>query len=251
MARIPDNQYYQGWDTGTDNPNADGLGANRFLTLEDVVNNYIVLYGDEEMHSGTVKRMKIEAFAQRAVQEFSYEIFRVKDWEYEVLDVARFPMPQDMVELVEINYVDQYGQEHWLVPRRDSSSPRSPLQGIHNEYDATRRTAYPQGAVVYLFDETQMAQERFSYYRAATSNPVAPQTTVTVTGDGGTDYLLTSSPYNGIPVTAFTVVNNESYSVQFFETEGLAADTIRLNQALPVGENLQIRFYTQAQFDSG
>ena len=189
MARIPDNQYYQGWDTGTNNANATGLGSNRFLTLEDVVNNYIVLYNDDENH-GSKMRLKIEAFAQRAVQEFSYEIFRVKDLEYEVVDVARFPMPQDFVELVNINYVDQYGQEHWLIPRKDSSSPRSPLQGIQPEYESTR--GYGSGEVVVIIENEGAVGQMFAYYRSLNmlAAGVAPTTGAT---DANWEFLGRSS----------------------------------------------------------
>ena len=121
-----DNTYYSEFEGRSTGPSE--LGENRFISLEDIVNNYMVLYADESNHGGTAKRMKVEAFAQRAIQEYSYDTFRVQTWEYEVFDRATFPMPQDFVELVGINYVDDYGVERSLRPRSRSSNPRSPFQ---------------------------------------------------------------------------------------------------------------------------
>ena len=120
-----DNQYYSEFEGRSTGPSE--LGDNMFLTLEDLINNYMVLYSDDENH-GMTSKTKVEAFAKRAIQEYSYDTFRVKDWEYEVIDRATFPMPQDFVELVGINYVDRFGLERWLTPRKNSSNPRSPFQ---------------------------------------------------------------------------------------------------------------------------
>ena len=109
-------------------------GANRFVTLEDLINNYIVLYSDEANHGGMVKRMKIEALAQRAIQEFSYDTFTVKDLEYEVVTNARIVMPQDFVELVNLNYIDRNGIEQWMTQRLDSSNPSSAGQDSDGNY---------------------------------------------------------------------------------------------------------------------
>ena len=102
----------------------DALGENRFISLEDIINNYMVMYVDDDMH-GSSKRIKIEAFAQRVIQEFSYDTFKVKELEFEILDLPRVVMPKDFVELVQLNYVDPYGQERWMVERKDSSNPLS------------------------------------------------------------------------------------------------------------------------------
>lgn len=126
------------------------MGSYQFITLEDLINNYIVLYNDEENHGGKKSRMKIEAFAQRAVQEFSYSTLQVKDFEYTPIDIARIPLPKDLVELVSVSYTDRYGTERWLVPRKDSSNPTSYMQGDDGdfEYDSTGKILTASGTSV-------------------------------------------------------------------------------------------------------
>lgn len=159
------NRFFQltntaiGTAAATDNPvtgtntnwvefEAPELGNNRFLTLEEAIDNYMVLYADEAAYGGKAMRMKIEALAKRAVQEFNYDILRVRDLEYELLDLARVPMPQDFVELVAITYTDLSGVERWLNQRLDSSNPRSALQAVDITTTWMTATNYTQGDTV-------------------------------------------------------------------------------------------------------
>ena len=138
-------QYYAEFEGRSTGPSE--LGNYQFITLEDIINNYMVLYSDEDNHGGMALRRKVEAFAQRGIQEYSYDTFKVKDWEYEVIDRATFPMPIDYVELVGINYVDEYGRERWLSPRKNSSNPTSPLQ-YDNTPEWEEGIAYAEGTYV-------------------------------------------------------------------------------------------------------
>ena len=138
-------QYYAEFEGRSTGPSE--LGNYQFITLEDIINNYMVLYSDEGNHGGTALRRKVEAFAQRGIQEYSYDTFKVKDWEYEVIDRATFPMPIDYVELVGINYVDENGVERWLSPRKNSSNPTSPLQ-YNNTPEWEPNIAYASGTYV-------------------------------------------------------------------------------------------------------
>ena len=134
-ARVRITAYDPATESPTTAPNGSwvvfdpgNLGDGQFLSLEDIINNYIVLYADEDAHGGMPKRVKLEALAKRAIQEFSYDTFRVKDWEYTVGENARIPFPQDMVEFARLGWVDRYGIQRWLVPRKDNTNPRSTLQ---------------------------------------------------------------------------------------------------------------------------
>ena len=140
MTGIPANDS-DPYDMSMDNPAPDPatnnweliegavnqLGENRFISLEDIVNNYMVLFVDDDMH-GSQNRRKIEAHAQRVIQEFSYDTFKVKELEFEIGDVPQVVMPKDFVELVGLNFVDEYGTERWMIERRDSSNPFSVWQ---------------------------------------------------------------------------------------------------------------------------
>lgn len=103
------------------------LGYYQFISLEDIINNYMVLYTDDDMNGSSMRR-KVEAFAQRAIQEFSYNTFKVSSFEFVVNDSFILPLPQDYVDLVNISWVDSYGTERWMIQRLDSGAPDSALQ---------------------------------------------------------------------------------------------------------------------------
>ena len=161
-----DNIYYGPFEGRSTDPSE--LGENRFISLEDIINNYMVLYVDSDNH-GNVSRTKVEAFAQRGIQEYSYDTFKVKTWEYEVIDRATFPMPQDFVELVGMNYVDERGIERWVHPRRNSSNPRSPLQ-FDNTPTWDENALYDNGDVVRIMLDGETSTRVFVYLGADQTN---------------------------------------------------------------------------------
>ena len=144
------------------------LGENRMINLKELVDNYMVLFSDEDSHGGKMPRMKVEALAKRAIQEYNYDTCRVQDFEYELLDIARVPFPQDLVEVVSLNWVDDFGIERWLIERKDSSSPRSPLQ--HDEDISTGNALPWDNTASYLAGN--VVQFRGKYYRATGTVPV-------------------------------------------------------------------------------
>ena len=175
----------------------NALGDNRFISLEDIINNYMVLYTGADMH-GSNNRLKIEAFAQRAIQEFSYDTFSVKSLEYEIGDLPRIPMPQDYVSLVALNTVDSNGLERWMVERKDSSNPISIAQNNNG---------------VPLFDnETGEAMYIDSYTNEQFNNPnFRGDRNVTYAGDSqyeryGQRYYLNTERVSN----AYTYVINEA-----------------------------------------
>lgn len=101
------------------------LGYYQFISLKEIIDNYVVLYGDDDNHGSKPMLTKIQAFAQRAIQEFSYNIFKVQSFEVTVNDQCLIPYPQDYIDTVSLSYVDEQGEERWMVPRLNSGAPRS------------------------------------------------------------------------------------------------------------------------------
>ena len=150
----------------------DALGENRFVTLEDTINNYMVLYNDEDDHGGMMSRTKVEALAKRAVQEFSYDTFQVKEEEFELSDSAKAPMPQDFVELVDVLRLDAEGFQRPIPYRKDSTYAPSPVQG--NNTGEGFEFVYDQDGNRVISDGGSVSNNRYNsnnpYRRLAASN---------------------------------------------------------------------------------
>jgi len=100
------------------------FGSYRYISLNDIVNNFIVAYVGEGKLIPSVKRTDVVFHAKRGIQEFSYDISRIeKIQEVEVGPSLSVPMPQDYVHYVRISYVDDAGIEHIVYPGRYTSKP--------------------------------------------------------------------------------------------------------------------------------
>jgi hypothetical protein len=104
--------------------NTSVLGDYRYISLKDIVGNFIVGYVGDGKLVNTAKRSEILFQAKRCIQEFAYDISRVeKIQEVEIPPSLSIPMPQDYVNYVRLSWVDNAGIEHIVYPSRHTSVP--------------------------------------------------------------------------------------------------------------------------------
>ena len=134
------------------------FGNYRYISLNDLVNNYIVAFVGDGKIISNVKKSEVLFHAKRGIQEFSYDISRVeKIQEIEISPSLSIPMPQDYVNYVRISAVDESGIEHIIYPASLTSRPsESPLQD--NDYD------YVFGGDGALLSGTPLTGKRFDEF---------------------------------------------------------------------------------------
>lgn len=111
------------------------LGSYQHITLADVVNNFMISYVGEEKIIPKVKRSNVLFFAQRAVQELSYDTLQSeKSQEIEIPDNLQMKLPHDYVGYVKITWSDGSGIEHTIVPAEKTSNPTALLQDNNYNY---------------------------------------------------------------------------------------------------------------------
>ena len=108
----------------------ENYGGYAYVSLNDVVNNFIVAYVGEDKLIPRVKRSDIIFHAKRGLQEFSYDtINSIKSQELTVPLNLSVPIPQDYVNYVSISSVDDNGLVRPIYPNTISKAPTSlPLQ---------------------------------------------------------------------------------------------------------------------------
>jgi hypothetical protein len=127
-------QYYLGAD-GNWNSNDELYGAYQFVTLNNIVDNFIVAYVGEEKIIPKAKRTDIIFHAKRAIQEFSYDVFRSsKSQEIEIPPTLNMILPQDYVGYTKLSWTDDSGIERIIYPAKDTSNPLPILQDSNYEY---------------------------------------------------------------------------------------------------------------------
>ena len=119
----------------TDLTNEQGIaGLYQYANLDDVINNFVVGYTGTGKVLSKVPRHEVAFWAQRAVQEFNYDMFPTdKNIEFELGPNRTWKLPNDMVRITKISWIDSQGLERPITRNRQGS----PAQGVvqDNNYE--------------------------------------------------------------------------------------------------------------------
>lgn len=84
--------------------NQDNWGSYQYVSLYDIVNNFMLMYSGNNSLINNEERYKVLFHAKRAVQELNYDAFKeVKVLELSVCDTLRYILPSDYVNWVRIS----------------------------------------------------------------------------------------------------------------------------------------------------
>jgi len=101
MAYMSEYQYY---DNSGDNPTNQNWGSYQYVSLQDIVNNFLLMYSGNHSLVNNEERYKVIFHAKRAIQELNYDAFKeIKILELTVGDSLRFVLPPDFVNWVRIS----------------------------------------------------------------------------------------------------------------------------------------------------
>ena len=111
------------------------FGNYQFVTIEDVINNFMVVYTGEDKILSKVKRTDVQFHAMRALQELSYDTLKsVKSQEIEIPSSLTMIIPQDYVNYVKFTWSDSTGVEHIIYPASKTSNPKAIKQDADGHY---------------------------------------------------------------------------------------------------------------------
>ena len=105
-------------------------GSYEYISLNDVINNFLVAYVGEGKLIPSVKRTDIMFHAKRGLQEFSYDTLKsIKSQELTIPDSLSLIIPQDYVNYVNLSWIDDFGVKHIIYPTTLTSNPYTvPIQ---------------------------------------------------------------------------------------------------------------------------
>jgi len=101
MAYITNYKYYE---NDGNVPKDANWGEYQYVTLKDIVNNYMLMYVGEDKLVDNVNRYTALFHAKRGIQEINYDALNnIKVLELEVGDDLRFILPPDYINYVRIS----------------------------------------------------------------------------------------------------------------------------------------------------
>lgn len=134
LINLTNQQYYEGPDNIW-NSLDENYGDYQFVSLKDIVNNFIIAYVGEDKVISKIKRTDVAFHAQRAIQELNFDTLpSFKAQEIEVGPQLYMVLPQDYVNYVKLTWTDNSGVEHIIYPAKNTSDPLSILQDNNYEY---------------------------------------------------------------------------------------------------------------------
>ena len=101
MAYISAYQYYT---AGTTPPTSTNWGTYQYISLADIVNNFMLLYVGDDKLINNLERYNVLFHAKRGIQEINYDALRsIRVLELMVCDDLKFILPPDYVNYVRIS----------------------------------------------------------------------------------------------------------------------------------------------------
>ena len=101
MAYISQYQYYE---NAGQNPENENWGSYQYVSLFDIVNNFMLMYAGNHSLINNEERFKVLFHAKRAIQELNYDAFKeIKVLELNVNETLRYILPDDYVNWVRIS----------------------------------------------------------------------------------------------------------------------------------------------------
>ncbi len=95
----------------------DNYGSYTSLSLNDIVDNFLVAYVGEDKLIQHIKRSDVLFHARRGMQEFSYDTLpAIQSQELTIPPSLSVPLPQNYVNYVRIAYSDSAGILHTILP---------------------------------------------------------------------------------------------------------------------------------------
>ena len=114
---------------------ASNYGSYQFITIKDIINNFMVAYVGEGKLIPKVKRTDVDFHAKRAIQEFNFDTLpSTKELEIDLPATLAFILPQDYVNYVNVSFVDEDGRQQIIYPTRNTSNPLAPNQNADGTY---------------------------------------------------------------------------------------------------------------------
>ena len=118
-------QYYKG----------NNLGNYQFVSLQDIINQFMVIYIGEGKIISKASRIDVAFHAQRALAELSFDTFKsVKSQEIVLPATLQMLLPHDYVNYTKISWSDAGGIKHPLYPTKHTSNPFSIKQDDDGNY---------------------------------------------------------------------------------------------------------------------
>jgi len=202
--------------------NGNDFGGYQFISLDHIINNFMIAYVGEGKIIPKIKRTDVAFHAQRAIQELSYDTFKsTKSQEIEIPPSLTMLLPQDYINYVKLTWSDSSGIEHVIYPARKTSNPRAIKQNSDGSYVFNNDTTLAEQISPNSTSETHETQS-FPSTNTISINDTDGNTVTDISSELSIGMELHGTDANGDdipPGTYITAFDTASLSVAYINQE--------------------------------
>tara|TARA_R100001594_G_scaffold143877_2_gene192336 strand:+ start:684 stop:2243 length:1560 start_codon:yes stop_codon:yes gene_type:complete len=203
------------------------FGSYQFVSLEDIINQFMVAYVGEEKIISKARRTDVAFHAQRALAELSFDTFKsIKSQEIELPPTLTMKLPHDYVNYTSLSWSDGAGIKHPLYPTKHTSNPFKIQQDDDGRYDFAASSGEIPINNAEFEDPLNQSTQTGYYDDWKFTNAAPPQGSSTVTDVVATDgtvlkFTSNAQSYTPPPTGSPAQVTGRAYAVwQKIDVEG-------------------------------
>jgi len=136
--------------------NGNDFGSYQFISLYDIITQFEFSYVGEDKIIPKIKRADIAFYAQRALQELSFDTLKsIKGQEIVVPATLQMVLPQDYVNYTKVSCVGNNGVKYPLYPVSKTSNPSSVVQDTSGVYSLIAEGSLTNNSTTITFNNEQ------------------------------------------------------------------------------------------------
>jgi hypothetical protein len=160
MAYLTDYQYY----LGSGGAASENHGSYQYISLKDIVKNYMLMYVGEDQKVDNVPAYKVRFTAKQAVKELNYDAFKSTKIVEDVVESSlKYVMPSDYVDFIRISKLKD-GVLYPMMENRNAMSADVYLR------DNSNQILFDNDGEVLLANSSELEQSRINNITEDTSD---------------------------------------------------------------------------------
>ena len=188
--------YYQGND----------YGNYQFTSLQDIINQFLVVYVGEGKIISKASKTDVAFHAQRALQELSFDTFKsIKSQEIVLPPSLQMILPHDYINYTGLYWSDSSGIQHNIYPTSKTSNPFKIKQDADGNYDF--------GGASGVFDDFNNSD--FSSTLSSATDWTATRARINVGANGATiqpNLVTTTDVFNSVNGKLTAKIHKEGFT---------------------------------------
>ena len=126
---------YTPQDYYSEDSNSDGTGYYQYTTMVEMIDDFMVTKVGGNKLIKSIDKHEVEWHTRRGIQEFNFDVLKpISSWSENLNGRLSIPYPQDLVNIIQVSWIDGNGYERTMEEEIHSSNANEPLKDNDGNY---------------------------------------------------------------------------------------------------------------------